>query len=51
MERDPVCGIQVKLETSPAESEYNGQTYYFCSDSCKGRFDANPELYVSQIPS
>ena len=27
-------------------SQYQGQTYYFCSKGCKTKFDANPGQYV-----
>lgn len=46
--RDPVCGMEVTYETAEARSEYNGQTYYFCSLSCKEDFDRDPEKYVTQ---
>lgn len=46
--RDPVCGMEVTYETAQARSEYNGQTYYFCSLGCKEDFDREPERYVTQ---
>jgi YHS domain-containing protein len=46
--KDPVCGMEVTYETAQARSEYNGQTYYFCSMSCKEDFDKDPEKYVTQ---
>ena len=46
--KDPVCGMEVTLETAQARSEYNGQTYYFHSLDCKETFDKNPEQYVTQ---
>jgi Cu+-exporting ATPase len=46
--RDPVCGMEVTYETAQARSEYNGQTYYFCSLGCKEDFDKDPEKYVHQ---
>ena len=46
--KDPVCGMEVTLETAQARSEYNGQTYYFHSLDCKETFDKNPEQYVPQ---
>lgn len=44
--RDPVCGMDVTYENAQARSEYNGQTYYFCSMDCKEVFDREPERYV-----
>jgi Cu+-exporting ATPase len=45
--RDPVCGMDVTYENAQARSEYNGQTYYFCSMDCKEQFDREPERYVT----
>ncbi len=46
--RDPVCGMEVKPETAAGKSQYQGRTYYFCSDADKQAFDKNPEKYVLQ---
>ena len=46
MEKDVVCGMQVDPAKSAGRSEHNGRTYYFCSTSCKTKFDANPDQYV-----
>ncbi len=50
MAKDPVCGMDVK-EDSEFKSEYNGITYYFCSESCKKQFDSNPRKYVKEKKS
>jgi len=48
MEKDPVCGMDVK-DTSNAEScEHKGKTYYFCSNLCKIQFEQNPEKYIQK---
>jgi Cu+-exporting ATPase len=44
--KDPVCGMEVTYENAQARSEYNGETYYFCSLDCKETFDKDPERYV-----
>ena len=44
---DPVCKMKVDKATAKFTSEYKGTTYYFCSTSCKEKFDENPEKYVS----
>lgn len=51
--RDPVCGMDVDPERAAGKSEYQGQTYYFCSPGCKSAFDKEPEKYVGsqQAPS
>ena len=48
MAKDPVCGMQVDEKTAAGRSEYNGQTYYFCSAGCKKSFDKEPEKYVGK---
>ena len=42
--RDPVCGMTVDLTTAYSEA-VGGDTYYFCSENCRQRFDANPTGY------
>ena len=46
--RDPVCGMDIDPATAAGKSEYNGQTYYFCSPGCKKDFDKDPQKYVGQ---
>jgi Cu+-exporting ATPase len=46
MERDVVCGMQVDPARAAGTSELNGRTYYFCSKTCKSKFDANPAAYA-----
>jgi P-type Cu+ transporter len=46
MERDVVCGMQVDPAKAAGTSQHNGKTYYFCSQGCKAKFDANPAQYV-----
>lgn len=46
MEKDVVCGMQVDPAKAAGTSQRDGKTYYFCSKSCKARFDANPEAFV-----
>jgi Cu+-exporting ATPase len=43
---DPVCGMEVDTEAPPATSEYQGATYYFCSEGCKKDFDAAPWKFM-----
>jgi len=47
---DPVCGMIVKEEKAKATFEYNGKTYYFCSDYCLEEFKKNPEKYLKEGP-
>jgi Cu+-exporting ATPase len=49
--KDPVCNMDVVPSTARGSSEYKGQTYYFCSQSCAQRFKADPEKYLAPKPS
>lgn len=48
MAKDPVCGMEVDEKKPAGKSEYNGQTYYFCSPGCKKSFDKEPKKYVGK---
>jgi Cu+-exporting ATPase len=50
MTSDPVCGMPVNAEQTAWTSEYDGRTFYFCSEHCKRQFDQDPALYASQHP-
>ena len=43
---DPVCGMEVDTATAAGSSEYQGQTYYFCSAGCKRRFDGDTASFA-----
>src|SRR5438552_16623121 len=46
--QDPVCGMDVIPGDAPGGSaQHAGVTYWFCSASCRDRFAADPERYVS----
>jgi YHS domain-containing protein len=47
MAQDKVCGMQVDEKQAAAKSEYDGATYYFCSLSCKAKFDKEPAKYAA----
>jgi YHS domain-containing protein len=46
MAKDPVCGMNVEEQKAAGTSQYQGRSYFFCSNSCKEKFDRNPEQYV-----
>ena len=46
MQTDPVCRMQVEPDRAAARAEYQGTSYYFCSQGCDKTFTANPEKYV-----
>lgn len=45
---DPVCGMKVDDQKAASQSTYQGNTYYFCCEGCKTKFDKNPQQYASQ---
>jgi YHS domain-containing protein len=46
--KDLVCGMMLEQSEAVARSEYDGTTYYFCSDACKQAFDQDPERYIEK---
>jgi Cu+-exporting ATPase len=44
MAKDPVCGMEIRPDQAVGQSQHAGQTYYFCSNGCKQRFDQNPQV-------
>ncbi|MFQ5862280.1 MAG: YHS domain-containing protein [Candidatus Brocadiales bacterium] len=42
---DPVCGMEID-KASAATSEYEGSTYYFCSEMCKANFEKAPKKFA-----
>jgi len=51
MPLDPVCHMDVDPEDAAGKSVYQGRTYYFCAASCRERFDADPEGFLSPAES
>lgn len=43
--KDPVCGMAIDPENAFATREQNGKTFYFCSQDCVDKFDADPHKY------
>jgi len=46
---DPVCGLEIEEAQAPATTEFEGRPYYFCSESCRDEFEANPSLYALDV--
>jgi YHS domain-containing protein len=42
---DPVCGMEVDPKTS-SNAEYDGETYYFCSEQCRLEFMQDPGQFI-----
>jgi Cu+-exporting ATPase len=45
--KDPVCGMEIEPATAAASEEYQGETYYFCSESCHQQFVQTPERFAA----
>ena len=43
---DPVCYADVDEETATQKTIYKGETYYFCTPSCRKKFEENPGKYT-----
>lgn len=48
--KDPVCNMDVDPTRAAGSAEYKGHTYYFCSQGCVKRFNADPEKYLAPKP-
>lgn len=48
MEKDIVCGMEVKDTSNAEKSKYKGKTYYFCTTLCRIQFEQDPEKYLSK---
>jgi len=46
-EKDPVCGMAVDPEKAAGASVHAGKTYYFCSTSCRDKFEKEPAKYAN----
>lgn len=45
MPTDPACYMTVDEDT-PYTTVYKGETFYFCTDFCRRKFDENPGKYA-----
>jgi len=43
---DPVCGMEVDPRSAAGSHVHDGQTYYFCSAGCLGKFRADTDRYL-----
>jgi len=46
MAKDPVCGMEISADSAAAQETYQGTTWYFCSESCHAKFQADPAQYA-----
>ncbi|MBX4894470.1 heavy metal translocating P-type ATPase [Rhizobium bangladeshense] len=47
MIRDPVCGMTVDPQAGKPSVEHMGRIYHFCSESCRTKFEAQPQDYLT----
>ena len=43
---DPVCHMKVRVTVDALHADFDGGTYYFCSESCRDRFTATPAAFT-----
>lgn len=43
---DPICLMEIDERTTPFKTVHNGQTFYFCDETCKKKFEEDPEKYI-----
>ncbi len=46
MFRDPVCGMVLDENTAKFKITYEGETYHFCSLTCKKKFKRHPAKFI-----
>ena len=44
--RDPVCGKEIERTTAAAETQFEGETYRFCSEDCYQEFMQDPREHT-----
>ncbi len=44
--KDPVCRMRVDRFATPHRAEFEGHTYYFCTDGCQAEFESRPDHYA-----
>ena len=45
--KDPVCGMTVDHDKAAGTTEYQGETYYFCSEKCLNKFEQTPTDFLN----
>lgn len=44
--KDPVCGMMIDPGHAKAAAVHDGITYYFCSDTCREKFEQTPAKFI-----
>lgn len=45
--QDPVCRMGIDKNETKYSLEYKGKKYYFCSENCQKKFDADGDQYAA----
>jgi Cu+-exporting ATPase len=48
LEKDPVCGMDVRVTGGTPSFAHDGRTYHFCSEQCRDRFARDPEAVLAR---
>lgn len=48
MVKDPVCGMRIEEEKASGKVIHQDKPYFFCSKTCKEKFEQNPQKYVGE---
>ncbi len=48
MVKDPVCGMEIDESQAAAQTTYQGQAYFFCSEDCRNTFENDPKEFVGK---
>ncbi len=43
--KDPVCGMDIRIEDAAATEVHEGRTFHFCSKGCHQAFVGDPHRY------
>ncbi|MDQ4120656.1 MAG: heavy metal translocating P-type ATPase [Acidobacteriota bacterium] len=46
--KDPVCGMIIGAENAAVKTDYEENTFYFCSAACHEKFAANPANFAAK---
>ncbi|MFK2904466.1 heavy metal translocating P-type ATPase [Dyella ginsengisoli] len=49
--KDPVCGMEVNPAVGKPSVMHLGETFHFCSDRCRTKFEAEPAKYLAAKPA
>lgn len=45
---DPVCGMEIAVDSSALQCIYEGKVYYFCSTACEDQFAKELAKYAKK---